>query len=291
MTVAIQTLSTLPNKEIVFDFGKGTNVLHYVVGISYWKFSFDNTDQRIDTITLNLTSNSAGSQVTTSIAAQLQGGDHKMGYKNSSVTLSCVAILNDDNRNYTFGSGLGIPNGGRSSPITLCSSTPSVSSAFLSGFSLRYSGSKHHVQTIQTTAGVATDGSTGYITSQANMNDHSNNWAQNPTIDGGLIYVDKSQTGLLAQALPNQQAASPVSVKFPGTSLSAAAVMLQSLTVSYGSGHDHDIKHVGGGAPNWTVGGDTVVLDSAQAFMSDDSHNSQQNSDSRVSLIVLGIPA
>lgn len=290
MAIAIQTLTTLPNQQAVFDFGKGTNVLHYVVGISYWQFSFNNTDQRVDTISLSLTSNSAGSQVTTSVVGVLKGGDHEIGYDNSSVVLSCVAILDNDNRNYTLASAQGVTNGGRSAPITLASSTPSIASAFLSGFSLHYPSGKHHVQTIQTTAGFTPDGSTGYITGQVSMNDNSNNWAQSPTIDGGLVYVDSSQSGLLAQSLLNQQTGSPVTVNFD-SNLSAAAVMLQSLIVSYGSGHDHDIKHVGGGVANWTVGGNKVVLDSAQAFMRDNSGNSQRNSDSRVSLIVLGVPA
>lgn len=290
MPIAIQTQTQTPDKQFVFNFGAGANVLHYVVGISYWSFGFGNTDQRIDTLSLSLASNSTGSQVTTNPRAVLKGGSHEMSTGASSLTLTCIAIVQSENSKVTLAGSPGIPNNGRSAPIPLASATPSVASAFLSGFSFEYKSGKHHVQTLHAGAGLSQDGNTGYITSQCSMNDNSNNWAENPTIDGGLCYVDAASTSLLAQSVIDAQSTSPMTLTF-GQNLSAAAVMLQDLYVTYGSGHNHDIYHVGGGTPSWSVSGNKVTLASASAFMNDNSKNHQVDSQSHVSMIVFGVPA
>ena len=291
MSFAVQSITHPPNQTFTFDFGSA-NVIQYVVGISYWDFRFDSTDQRISEVSLSLAPSASGGQVLVTPTAVLKGGSHNMDTSKSLLTLSCVAVLSNRNDDVTLTTELGVANSAPSVGFPLCSNTPNLQDPFLAGFNLAYpSDKKHHVQEIYTTAGFKADGTTGFITGQSNMLDRGNPDAAAPTIDGGVVYTDSSVDELLGQTKPGLQTTGTVDVDL-GVPLSDAVVLLNSLTVKYEGNQTHDIMEVGGGCPSWTTDGSSIVkLTSPRAFMRDNSGNDQSDSSSSVTMIVIGIKA
>ncbi len=287
MPIEIKSVSSSPNKTVVFDFSD--KVLAYVVGVTYWKFSFGNDDHHVKTLLLSLESNQPNStQVTATITARLDDDTgHGISNSDSLVNVSCIAVITAADGNISLANANAIASGSSSGEISLPSNTLSTGAAFLSGWSLTQSAD-HHVKTFQTTAGFKQSGNLGQITSQAQMVDSSGNFASG-SINGGLVAASTSERGILSRALVNQQTGSSQDVNF-NADLKDAAVMLQSLAVTFGS-KDHHVKSIGGGCTGWKVNGQKVTLDNAQAFITDDSGNSQSNTDSSVSLIVFAIPA
>ncbi len=287
MPIEIKSVSSSPNKTVVFDFSD--KVLAYVVGVTYWKFSFGNDDHHVKTLLLSLESNQPNStQVTATITARLDDDTgHGISNGDSLVNVSCIAVITAADGNISLANANAIASGSSSGEISLPSNTLSTGAAFLSGWSLTQSAD-HHVKTFQTTAGFKQSGNLGQITSQAQMVDSSGNFASG-SINGGLVAASTSERGILSRALVNQQTGSSQDVNF-NADLKDAAVMLQSLAVTFG-GKDHHVKSIGGGCTGWKVNGQKVTLNNAQAFITDDSGNSQSNADSSVSLIVFAIPA
>lgn len=289
MPIAIKNKSTQPNKTITFDFGDD-NVLSYAVGIGYWKFTQGGSDHHVKKIALSLSPNqSSANQVTCTVNGTLKDSSgHTMKDSDSEVRLSCIAVVNsEDSNNLTIANADGIPNGDQSAAIALPNPSLSLGGSFLSGFNLVYDdGNDHHVRDVQTTAGFSQNGSTGYITSVAFMGDDSGNSADG-TIDGGLVATSTSETGILGQAVVNQETKDSQTITF-SQPLESAAVLIQDLQVAYGS--DHHVKTIGGGCSGWSVSGDTVTLDDARAFVKDDSGHDEKSSESSVSLWVLAIP-
>lgn len=288
MPIAIKTISITPNKTVTFDFPD--NVLAYVVGINYWRFSFGKDDHHVKKLLLSLDSNKPSSkQVTTKISAQIDDDSgHGISDGDSQVSVSCIAVLGAVDNNITLTGANGIPSEGSSKVLPVPSSTLSIGSSFVTGFSLSQS-EDHHVKRIQTTAGFDQSGNSGQITALAQISDTSGH-SGTGTLNGGLVAASTSERGLLSLAVTNKQTDTSVSVDF-GQALGAdAAVLLQNLEVTFGS-DDHHVKSIGGGCSGWKVEGSKVTLDNARAFVSDTSGHSQDNGASNVSLVVFALPA
>lgn len=288
MPIAISSTSSPPNTTVTFNFAD--KVLAYVVGVTYWKFSFGKDDHHVKTLTLALSNNQpTPTQITTRITAKLDDDSgHGISSNDSSVHLSCIAVIQGNDGNISLANARGIASGSASAAIALPGNALSIGAAFLSGWSLEQSGD-HHVKTFETTAGFAQNGNSGQITSEAQMIDTSGNFASG-SIDGGLLAASTSEFGVVARALINQQTGSASKVDFGQPLGPNAAVMLQSLRATFGS-KDHHVKTIGGGCSSWSVDGSTVTLSDARAFITDDSGHSQSDSDSSVSLVVFAIPS
>ena len=288
MPIAIQTLSSEPNKTLTFNFG--SSVLSYVVGVAYWEFSYGKKDHHVETISLKINANQPSSQqVTATVTAELQDGSgNKIDNASSTVKVCCVAVVTAQDNNITLVNVNNIDNNSQSGSIALPSSALSISSAFLSGFDISYGSKDHHVEQVQLSAGFNQSGNTGYITSQAQMSDDSGNNASG-SINAGLVAASTNETGILGQIVTNQQTNSNINVPF-NQPISEAAVLIQSYKVTYGSS-DHHVRTIGGGSSGWSVSGSSVILNNAQAFISDDSGNKQNNNDSDVSMIVFAVPS
>lgn len=278
------------NTTGTFDFGSDS-VVAYCVGILYWNLSFGGDDHHVKTMSIQLNTNQpTTSQVTFTVNAVLQDDSgHTIDNSNSSVSVAIVANTTSRDSNFAFANANSINNGSQSGPIALPSSSLSIGSAFLSGLDLSYGSDDHHVKTVQTTAGFNYNGSNGEITSQAQMIDDSGNNASTASINGGLVAASSNASGLLVRAATDKQTTSAFDVEF-GQQLKDSVPLLQNLLVSFG-GDDHHVKSIGGGCTGWKTNGSKVTMDNAMAFISDDSGNTQNNSDSKVSMIVLGIPA
>lgn len=288
MPVLMRYQSSQPNKTLTFDFGSD-KVLSYVIGISYWSFTYGSKDHHVQTVALGVTSNQPD---THTVTAKVSGtlSDHSgnnISDGDSQVRVCCVALVNSADSNLTLAGAQSIPNGGTSGMINLPGSSLAISSAFLAGFNLSYGSSDHHVQKFSTAAGFTASGSQGAITSQAAMADKSGNNASTATINGGLIAATPSETGIFVRSLTNLQTKNTTDVEF-GTNISDAVVLLQDLEMQYDD--DHHVKTLGGGTSGWKVNKTSVTLDNARAFMLDNSGNNQVDASSDVSLVVVAIP-
>ena len=289
MPVQLRYTTTQPNETVTFDFGANNQVLSYVAGIAYWKFSFGSDDHHVKTVALGLNTNQAdGHTITAKVNGTLSDASgNNISNADSSVVVCCVAVVNSADSNLTLGGASSIPNQGASAPIALPGSSLSISSAFLSGFNLSYGSGDHHVHGITASAGFTQNGSQGQITAQADMSDNSGNSASTETINGGLIAATPSETGVYALSRTNLQTSSPVDVEF-SKPISDAVVLLQDVDMELPG--DHHIKTLGGGTTAWEVRATSVTLANARAFMSDDSGNNQVDSASNVSVVVVAVP-
>lgn len=287
MPIAIKSTSTPPNKTVTFDFP--SNVLAYVVGVSYWKFSFGSDDHHVKKMSLSLDNNQPGArQVTTTVTAKIDDeSGHGISSADSNIRVSCIAVIEAADGNILLASGNSIPSGDSGQSLPLPSSSLSIGTAFVAGFALTQD-KDHHVRSVQTTAGFKQTGNSGQITSQALLVDTSGHFASG-NLNGGLVAASSSERGLLSSALTNQQTDKAQGVDFGRALAADAAVLLQSLTVTFGN-DDHHVKSIGGGCSGWKVEGNKVTLDNARAFITDGSGHVQNDSESDVSLVVFAVP-
>lgn len=290
MTIDIRYATTQSNKPVPFDFD-GT-VIDYVVGIAYWDMEYDHSDHQTQTIAMKVTSSKNAKTVTATPTATLDGEGHSLG--SNSICLCCIAVIDGADSNVSLATVTGLASGSQSSGIS--TPTSSASQSFIAGWSAQYSKS-HHVKSFQTTAGVESNGSDAQITATVSMQDNSGHTAVNPTLDACLLAIGPHEKGLVSAEVDRVQSSRGVPVTMPvAVNRDKVAVMLKDFEVSYQHA-DHDIARIWGGAPGWTVSqdGKTVTLNSAMAQMHDDDplggHNTQDNSQSHVSLVVYGIPS
>lgn len=279
-----------PGHTATFDFGAGTKVLSYVVGLSYWEFEITASgDHHVQILALSLQNNKPDKNLVTSqVTGTLSDdGGHNIDVASSKVIVSCVALVDSDDE-LTLVNTASIPSGSQSAAINLPGAIQGSNTACLSGFDLRYPGSKdHHVQSVLMTAGFTANGSTGVVTSVAGMKDSSGDIAS-AAISGGVIAGALTGSGLLMMPLDNRQSQTPILCDFT-VPITAAVVLLQHLTVSYPGGNHH-VKRIGGGTTDWSVSGSTVTVQNLRAFMKDASSHEQSDGLSNVSVMVVAVP-
>ncbi|MFP8966583.1 hypothetical protein ACKC9G_08415 [Pokkaliibacter sp. CJK22405] len=292
MPISIKTQTTAPNRNVTFDFDD--SVLAYVVGVSYWDFSFGNDDHHVKELALSIQSNKPTTrQVTAQVTAKLDDDTgHGINSGASTIHVTCIAVTGSQDANVALVNEDGIASGSESPAFPLPSNSLSIGAAFLSGWDLKQNAD-HHVKTFSTSAGLAQSGSMGQITGQAHMIDTSGNFASG-WINGGALTAATTENGIFAKAQTNKQTDASFAVDFTdelqGKTIKEAAVLLQSLTVTFGS-DDHHVQTIGGGCSGWQTEGTAVNLDNARAFITDDSGHKQNNNDSNVSVMVVVIPS
>ena len=108
------------------------------------------------------------------------------------------------------------------------------------------------------------------------------------TIDGALLASSLSSHGYLTQTL-QVQSGHPVSVNF-GKELNSAVALITGFKVQYLGETSYLLKWISAGTDSWRVTGPTLVLNSPRAQLYD-TVNSQDDTKSNVSLVVIGIPS
>ncbi len=290
MAFSLQTKTVQPGDTATFDFD--SSIAAYTVGISNYNFTFGSDDEHIQEIEIALSANQpSANQLTVKTTGILQDSSgHSINKGSSSISVVAVAWTGAPTSGVVLASRTGISTGTRSADITLPTSTPQINQAFLAGLELAYA-KDHHVQLIQADAGVQLDGSLDYITSTAKMLDNDGNIANIANIDGGLLATSSDDVGLLIQPVNNKQTSTKFSVAF-GADLRQAVVLLTNYKVRYESNKDHHLRTVGGGCSCWRIDPEnarSVILDNAYSYMSDDSGKHQDDNQSEVSLVVLGV--
>jgi hypothetical protein len=288
MPVAIVPAKTLVNRTVLFDFPDP--VLNSVIGVAYWKFEFGGSDDHhVRRISLSVEGGKPSSrQVSATVNARLQDGSGHEISAASEVILVCVAETIADDTNLGMATSTNVPTGASGGTFTLPGPTPAFAQPFLSGWNVGHDVDDHHVKEFKLTAGYAQDGSTGHLTALAVMRDGSGHTA-NGSVSGGVIAANPTHRGLLSSPAINLQTSSAHAIDFRQP-IKDGCALLQSLQIGF-SGDDHHIKTIGAGTTGIkVVRGNFLELANARAFMTDDSGHAQDQSISRVSMVVLAIP-
>lgn len=284
MPISVRSKKVHPGETAQFTFPD--NVVSFTTGIAYWSFNFGSNDHHVRKLSLGLTSNQSGNTINVKVNGTLS--DDNGGVLNASgsyVTVCIVAVTGSVDYNITLANANAISSNGASSPINLPGTSLGISQAFIAGFDF-VQEADHHVRKVVTAAGFSANGTTGQITSHAQLNDDRGHDAT-ATINGGLVAANTSETGIRSSTVVNQQTTDALVVDF-GRPIAEAVVMIQDLEVTFDG--DHHVLTFGGGTTGWVVNGNTVALENARAFMKD-SHENQVNKDSWVSLVVFAVPA
>ena len=288
MPISLLFEAEQPGQTVTFDFE--SPVLHYICGIAHWSFTYGNTDHKVKTLALSLETNKPKEdQVDCKIIGTLSDDSRNtIKESDSTVTVCCIAVVQEENYNLTLASGNNIERGGESNAILLPGSTIALAQPFITGFELAYVNDDRDVWKAKTVVGYNGTGDTGQITATMHMFDKGSHDAS-ASLDGGLVVANHTETGLLSANLNQQQTQDPVTLDF-GVAISQAAVLVQEWRVSYPS-NDRYVKTIGGGAPAWEIEDTKVILDEARAVLKDDSGHNQGDDQSWVSLAVLAVPA
>jgi hypothetical protein len=288
MAFEYQTVSTQPNKSVVVNFS--APIVFYLPSISYYSFTYGNSDHHVQEFALSLNVNQPSpQQLQIEVVGILQDSSgNTIDNADSLVNVVILAWTGTNPGTLLLANANGIVNGQQSEPIALPSPSLSTLQSILSGFDLAYAGD-HHVLYEGDGVSARQNGSTGYILGQASMGDSSGNKATTATVNGGLIAVATGvDLNVGFQVVGGQQTSNQVSVPF-SKNVKSAAVMMISNTASYSG--DHHIQTVGAGCTGWSINGSTVLLSNARAFMNDKSGNHQDDAKSSVSLLVVGFYA
>ncbi|MDT7950752.1 MAG: hypothetical protein RQ966_04530 [Acetobacteraceae bacterium] len=274
-------------------FGFPDPVVGCLVGLSRFSLTFGSTDHMIKEIHLSTQVAQDGKAVTVTVNASMQDtSGHQIDLAESTATITVLAWTNEMPVTLAVGGVTGLVNGSRGPSSGIATPGGSViSQAVLSGFHLDY-GDKHDVLSVNAQASTSINGSLGYVNAAAGMQDASGHSAPNPTIDGTLLLASVQAPGLVVGTLQTQtRNPANVTLSVPsGYILADAAVMLSGFTVQYPGTGDHWIKTIGAGALGCSISGANVVtLSDARAFMSDNSGHRQDDANSNVSLVVIGI--
>lgn len=288
------------NSTIALDFN-GANVTSYVVGLSYWKLGIKSGNWLAD-VRLKVSSSLKNGVVEARVTADMDG---KTLTAESTVTVSCLAVIDGPDGRSTLAQVDNIANGASSSVISLCSSQGGIAQPVLSGFDVSFPGhASHQIQEIHMGLDFKQSGAAGELKGRVGLSGHQDPYPF--TVNGGLVYLDERAGVTLdpvagspllkagtvtAQTWTGRASAGPTFNM--GLPLKDAVVFIQSMTVSYAS-QSQNVRLIGGGAPGWVLGAGAasplVKLLSAEAFMANGDGVFEADSSS-VTLLVVGIPA
>jgi hypothetical protein len=296
MPWAIQ-YQTLPfNEEWSCSFNFPESVSSYIVGIPYFHLSYDITESiyQVQALGLSLGTTQQGQTVSVTVTPTLSdAGGHTIDNQNSSVMVAVIAWTGAANPQVMLGSAPGIADGG-SAPLPVPSNTSNTGlQPILSGFDLEYASGSYQVETVDVSVSASPQGQgTASVNATVRMHDAGGHYADRgngtATIDGALLATSLSSPGYVTQTL-QLQSGHPVCVNF-GNQLSSAVALITGFKVQYQAETSHLLKWISAGTASWSLNGPTVVLNSPRAQLYD-TVNSQDNTQSNVSLVVVGIPS
>lgn len=209
------------------------------------------------------------------------------------MTVAVIAWTGDANQVML---GSATVNNGQSQSMTVPDETPvSGLLPILSGFDLEYNDTSWQVESVEVGISVSPQGQ-GLVSlgSTASMHDAGGHFADGSggsiaTITGSLLATSLSSPGFVKQNLLAQQSGQQVSVNFD-SQLDSAVALITGFQMQYSGHTSHYVRSISAGTTSWSINGSTVLLNSPQALMTD-TVNSQDNTASNVSLVVIGIPS
>jgi hypothetical protein len=289
VTPVSQTEQTL---TFVFDGA----VQQYLVGISYFELTYGAVSHEVEWLALSLAhslSTDNNAQINVTLLADIFDGFNNCDGFLSKVTVVVLAWI-------TPNSSEGLPaeltiqdvrslGDGAAGPAVAPTGQSSIQQAVLSGFNFEYlSGLSRAAYWVErVSASAATSPPT------ALMQDSSGHKAYS-TISSWQIAASGSDPDFLVQTmLTAQQTQNPFRFEFSGMLqegqvLVGGAVLLTGFNVQY-QGQAYWVQTIGAGAEDWSISETAITATGARAFMWDNTGHNQDESQSNVSLIAIGV--
>ncbi|WP_168790569.1 hypothetical protein [Paraburkholderia aromaticivorans] len=284
MPLQVKSAKIQPGTTTTFEFDD--QITQRMIGMSAFSLSYGNTDHHLQTVMVSLNANHAGKTLSiTANAMMIDAGGHNLDPAASSVTVVALAWVGVDDSNLKLGNVAGISNGGTSSPIAIPGTDPNVLQAALTGFSLSYGATDHHMEAANASVGTEVSGNAATVKGTVYMRDDSGNANVPGTVDAGLVANCDPSLGSFVRSVDMvQQSSKKLTFSQPYATYTP---FLNSFQVQYGVDSDHHVKTFTV-VLNATGGGGAVADVSGGVTLIDDSGHSQNNAVSHVSGFVVG---
>jgi hypothetical protein len=292
MAIEFQTEQKPINTSGVFSFSGP--VRSYVIGISYWEFSFaDGGDHQVLQLAAHVTSSKSGPDVAYHLPTTLSDSSGNSIAASSIIQVSCIADVgqgDQDNCVSLQNSANPLGNGSTVSPAI--GTSIKFVETFLSGFEFSNS-SVVDVWSVDTAASY----SAAQLSAKALLDSaKTGGTTLAGTIDWGLLAAYEGEGRLASKAVSGTNGQSHVlqfaDVIGADTGILRAVVFLQSFAVTYtlpNGTTGHWVNTIGGGVPtkNITVGSNPPVVQITPQVFIRDSSNNEQSTDSSVTMAVV----
>jgi len=276
MTLEIQTKQINVNASSDFTF---TNTIQEcLIGISYFKLSYGDSDHWVKNVSLSLNQQQPDSKtINVQVLGNLSDSSgHTIDTSDSSATVVVVAWTG------TADHTLLLANGDANTVFTLPSSSTTILSATLAGFDLAYDTDHYIAQISVSTINVSRNGNTASLSATENMTDRDGNWASTATFNAGLIASSNASPGFEVKTTSNVYNDTNQSFTFNGAWTNVQA-MITGFNVEYSNNKGHWLKEI-----EVNLYCDSANTVYAVSSMCDNDGNWQSNENSFVNGIVIG---
>jgi len=276
MTLEIQTKQINVNASSDFTF---TNTIQEcLIGISYFKLSYGDSDHWVKNVSLSLNQQQPDSKtINVQVLGNLSDSSgHTIDTSDSSATVVVVAWTG------TADHTLLLANGDANTVFTLPSSSTTILSATLAGFDLAYDTDHYIAQISVSTINVSRNGNTASLSATENMTDRDGNWASTATFNAGLIASSNASPGFEVKPTSNVYNDTNQSFTFNGAWTNVQA-MITGFNVEYSNNKGHWLKEI-----EVNLYCDSANTVYAVSSMCDNDGNWQSNENSFVNGIVIG---
>jgi len=290
--IEIQSQNVKLNGTTQFNFTG--SVAQYLAGIASFQLQFEREeDHHVEQMSIQLQTNKPSSnQVTVEAIVVLQDDSgHSIDTTASYVTVTVIASSSSFSSGLLLSPSYTVSSPGDSTGITLPGPTDPILQSVLGGFYLSFGSTDHEIAQVEASVGVGQNSNAGYLKVTADMNDASGNHAVDPTASGALIATSLSDPGFVVASYTGQHSGEQTPAIPMGATITGAVSFLTRFHVQYPGSSDHHVRTIGAGPDQTTVdSGDNTKAQTSgvQAWMSDASGNTEDDTNSYASIVVVG---
>ena len=287
MPLEARMQSTHGDQPVTFEFSD--HITRYVVGISYFDFTFLDRDHKILDVSVKLNVNQpAANQL--HVNPQTVMADSSGHSTQAIVFVSALAWTGAAAGPVALASQYGIENGEvQERGIPINTPSPVVNQSFLSGFEASYGeGDNHEVHKVDFGTGLNLVGSEDFIQGTSEMSDSSGNSAESATVDGGVVATATKDLLVIVPKSHTQFGEGPVQLP---AGVKDVAVFLTDFKAQFPGDDDHLVQTIlGGGTIDidaWKSKRELILTDAFATIAGGDYW--QDNQRSYVSLAIVGV--
>jgi hypothetical protein len=284
MPLQVKSAKIQPGTSTTFEFDD--TITQRMIGMSGFSLSYGNTDHHVQTVMVSLNVNQVGKTLSVAAnAVMIDAGGHNLDPAASSVTVVALAWVGVNDDDLHLGNVASISNGSAGSPIVIPCTAPNVLQAALTGFSLSYGATDHHMEAANAAVGTELSGNSATIKGTVYMRDDSGNSNVPGTVDAGLVANCDASLGSFVQSVDMLQR-EPKTLTF-SQPFATYTPILSNFQVQYGKDSDHHVKTFTVILEARRLESTSVQIDGT-AILIDNSGHVQDNALSHVSGFVVG---
>jgi hypothetical protein len=240
MPLQIKTEHITPGATHVFDFD--APITQRMVGITSFLLSFGDKDHHVQTVSVSLSVNQAGSKLSVVANATMTDmSGNNLDLVSSFIKVSALAWTGVDDPDLKLGNVSGITDGGTSVPITIPKIDPNILQAALAGFAFSFGALDHHMDGSTATVGTTLSGNSASVNGTVRMFDHSGHENVTGTVSAGLLANCDPSLGTFVYPTGALQSTDWRTIDVPVPFKNVTA-LVSGFKVQYGKDSDH---HVG----------------------------------------------